>query len=219
MECMVLTDGNGDTMIKLLYAIGLSALICAGALLVFCGRLWLQGLPSSRKLPEDSIIQKFQAPGSLSGKDSQDVTSPLVEQATAYALYLNPPKPSIPNAPRQPDAGPQQPAFVPPDTTPKFSLLATTYYRSSPEKSLALVSEPGRGDRWIKKDERLGHFIVERIEKGVIFYRDGNQLHEMKVVVMGAVQSAQIRSELSTSAQAIKPDLRLMSTPQPSNVE
>jgi len=215
---MVLTYENGDTMNKLLYTIGLSALIGAGVLMVLCGRLWLEGVPSSRSHPGDSIVQKFQTLGSLSAKNSQDVTSPLVEQATAYALYLDPPEPAVPKASQAPGAQ-TQPVFVPPDTTPKFSLLATTYYRSSPEKSLALVSEPGKDDHWIKQNERLGHFTVERVEKGAIFYRDGNQLREMKVTVMQAAQLTPIRSELSTSTQTIKPDLRLLNAPQPSNIE
>lgn len=205
-------------MNKLLHAVGSSALIGAAVLMALCVRLWLQGLPSSRSHPGDSIVQKFQTLGSLSPKNNHDVTSPLVEQATAYALYLDPPKPTVPKAPQQPGVNAQT-VFVPPAATPKFCLLATTYYRSSPEKSLALVSEPGKGDHWIRQSERLGHFTVERVEKGAIFYRDGNQLREMKVMVMQAAQLTPIRSELSTSTQTIKPDLRLLNAPQPSNVE
>ncbi len=178
----------------------------------------MKGVRLSQSPPEISIAEKFQTLGSLSAKNSRDVASPLVEQATAYALYLDPPKPSAPAAAPQPRTN-TQPAYVPPDTTAKFRLLATSCYRSSPEKSFALVSEPGKGEHWISQNERLGRYIVERVEMGAIFYRDGNQLREMKVAATGTVQLAQIQSKLSTSAQTIKPDLRLLNAPQPSNVE
>jgi hypothetical protein len=206
-------------MIKLLYTISVSALVCAGILLVFCGRLWFQDVPSSRSHAETSIAEKFQTLGDQAAQKGGDIASPLVDQATAYALYLDPPVPPAPKGGPQPKTN-TQPAYVPPDTTAKFRLLATSYYRSSPEKSWALVSEPGKGDHWITKNERVGHFIVERVDKGAIFYRDGNQVREMKVTAMGTVQVAQIQSKLlSTSTQTIKSDLRLLNAPQPSSVE
>lgn len=186
-------------MIKLLYTISLSALLSAAVVFVSCGKLWLHGIPASGSHPQTSIVEKFQALGTLSAENNRDVVSPLVEQATAYALYLDPPKPPAPVVASQPRVN-TPPAYVPPDTTPKFRLLATTYYRSSPEKSLALVSEPGKGDHWIKKNDRLGHFILERVEKDGIFYRDGNHVREMKVLVAGTVQVAQIRSKLLSSS-------------------
>ena len=46
---------------------------------------------------------------------------------------------------------------------------------------MALVSEPGSGTRWVKQGERLGHFVLEKVERGTIVYRQGDRLREMAV--------------------------------------
>jgi hypothetical protein len=176
---------------------------------------WLQGAPQDKDNPEISIAERFQAFRSFSTKNNDDVIPPLVKQATAYAMYLNPPEPPAPKEAPQP----KKPVHRSLGTTPKFRLLSTTYYRSSPEKSLALVSEPGRGAHWIKKGERLGQFVVESVEKGAIVYRDGNQSHEMRITIKETVQLAQIKSNMSASTRAIKPNLRLLEASQSTDVE
>jgi hypothetical protein len=193
-------------------------LTSSGVLFVLVGTQWLHGAPRNENNPEISIAERFQKNRGAGGRNSQDVISPLVKQATAYALYLTPPKPPAPKKSARPSIH-KQPLHRSVGTTPKFRLLSTTYYRSSPGKSLALVSEPGKGDHWIKKGERLGHFVLERVEKGAIVYRDGNQLREMKVAMSGKVQLGQTKSNISASTQTIKPNLRLLNRSQPSDVE
>jgi hypothetical protein len=193
-------------------------LILGGALFVLCGTRWLRGFPSHKDDPETSIVKRYKTLADRNERSSGDIIYPLVEKATAYALYLNPPKPPTPKGPPAPRTN-TPPAYVPPVTTPKFRLLATTYYRSSPEKSLALISEPGKGDHWTKKGEHVGHFIVERIEKGAVFYRDGNELREMKVAINATVQLRQIKSHISASTQTTKPNLRILNAPPLSEIE
>jgi hypothetical protein len=216
----VLTNQNkgGKMMIKLIYAASLLILIAAGAVFMFCGTLCSQDAHRSGGNSETSIVERFQTHGSLKGRDSQAVVSPLVKQATAYALHLTPPAPKarkvaarVTNSVRS--------VHRPVGTAPKFRLLATTYYRSSPEKSLALVSEPGKGDHWVKKDERLGHFVVESVEKGSIVCRDGAKLHEVKVPVKKTVQLAKTEPGKLMPTQAIKPNLRLLNASQSTDVE
>lgn len=202
-------------MIKTLYIISLIALISAGVLFVACGMLWLRGVPHGKDNPEISIADKFRKIKSPDNKGNRVDTTPLVKQATTYALYLNPPKPPAPKQVPRPQQTVQKPVVI----TPKFRLLSTSYYRSNPDKSLALVSEPGKGDHWIQKDERLGHFIVESVKDGAIVYRDGNQSHEMKVIVQNAVNSAQIKSNVSASTRGVKPDLGLLDASKTSEVE
>jgi len=202
-------------MIKTLYIISLLALISAGVLFVYCGTLVLRDVPQDKNNPEISIIDKFQKSRNFNKKSKQVVTTPLVKQATTYALYLNPPEPPAPKKIPRPQQAVHRPVVI----TPKFRLLSTSYYRSDPDKSLALVSEPGKGDHWIKKDERLGHFIVESIKKGAIVYRDGNQSHEMKITVQNTVKLAPIKSNVSASTRSVKPNLRLLNASQSSEVE
>ena len=192
---------------------------------MLCGMLWLQRVPQKKNNPEISIVEKFQTLQSLSKKNNQVVIPPLVKQAAVYALYLNPPEPPAPKVIPRPQKSVHRPLVTTPITTPKFRLLSTSYYRSNPEKSLALVSEPGKGDHWIAKDERLGKFVVERIEKGAIIYRDGNQLREVKITIKKTVQLAQTKSNLQTksnmsvSTWTNKSNLRLLNTSQSREVE
>ena len=44
---------------------------------------------------------------------------------------------------------------------------------------MALVSEPGSGTGWVKKGARLGHFVVDKVERGTLVYRDGDRLCEV----------------------------------------
>lgn len=215
---VILTEKNGGTMIKLLYAVSLLVLIHAGALFVLCGTRWLQGFAPRQNKPEMSIAERYKTLADRSERSSRDVISPLVEQATAYALYLRPPKPPAPVVASRPTVN-TQPVYRRPNTTPKFRLLATTYYRSSPEKSLALISEPGKGGHWTKKGEHVGPFVVERVEKGAVFYRDGNELREMKVAMNATAQLRQIKSHISASTQTTKPNLRLLNAPPLSEIE
>ncbi|TKJ34775.1 MAG: hypothetical protein CEE38_16580 [Planctomycetes bacterium B3_Pla] len=179
---------------------------------------WLHGAPRNEHNPEISVVEKFQEIGGAGKRNSQNVVSPLVKQATAYALYLTPPEPPAPRKTPRPNIH-KQSLRRSVGTTPKFRLLSTTYYRSSPEKSLALVSEPGKGDHWIRKGERLGHCVVESVEKGAIVYRDGNRSRKMKITVKKTVQLAQVKPNVSTSSRIAKPNLRLLNAPKSREVE
>ena len=75
----------------------------------------------------------------------------------------------------------------------KFKLLSTSYNRDRPEDSVALISEPGKGEHWAKVGDIIGNFVLERIESGVIIYRYGNQVNEMAVEMKTPVRIAQER--------------------------
>lgn len=205
-------------VIKSLYIIGSLMLTSAGVMFVVGATQWLRGAPRNENNPEISVVEKFKKIGGAGKRNGQEVISPLVKQATAYALYLTPPEPPAPKKTSRPSIH-RQPLHRSAGTTPKFRLLSTTYYRSRPEKSLALVSEPGKGDHWIKKGERLGHCVVESVEKGAIVYRDGNQSHEMKVTVKKTVQLAQVKPNVSASTRPAKPSLRLLNASRSREVE
>ena len=169
-------------MIRAVQTLGVSALICAGTVFLHCTDQWLHGNPGNEPEPELSVTERFKQAGGVSG-GNQETVSPLVEQAQAFASYLSPPEPGTPRqAPRV--ASSTKKAIAPvrlAETTAKFGLVATSYYGARPEKSLALVSQPGRENRWVRPGERLGHFILEKVEQGSIVYRDGDRSGEMAV--------------------------------------
>ncbi len=173
-------------MIKTLWMVGIFALVFSGVVLVFWVMECFQIAPVAGGEAELSIVEKFKRSESCSDKSRQMVSSPLVQQAQAFALYLNPParpvqnpKPSIPAAKH---VVKKEPEVEPVQMSPKFEVRGISYYPSRPEESMALVWEPGSGCRWIKKGAKLGHFVVERIEGASVLYRDGQNTHEMAFV-------------------------------------
>ena len=196
-------------MVRILHTISVLAIISAVAIFVFGAVQQLQGANEIDQSPDLCIIEKFNRDGGLVEKSPQKIVNPLVEQAQAFALYLNPPKPKPPKsrhakAPEQRSVQAVNKNITTAESTkliPKFTLVGTSYYRSRPEKSMALVSEPGKGIHWIKKGSNLGHFVVEKIEKGMIVYRDGEQLREMEVETEAPVHTEQVKQTEVASKQ------------------
>jgi hypothetical protein len=124
------------------------------------------------------MIEKFnKAKGKNSAKDEGQI-SPLVKQAEAFALYLNPPKPKKAPPTRRTDRPsiiPRPPAPV----SPKFKLIGTSHYASHPESSLALIDEVGKGLRWVRQSSKLGHLIIEQVKDGLVVVRDGRRTFEL----------------------------------------
>ncbi|MGD9109806.1 MAG: hypothetical protein PVG93_02590 [Phycisphaerales bacterium] len=128
-------------------------------------------------LDTPSVVEKFQAQAG-SARSSNDEDSPLVKQAQAFALYLNPPPPpKTPERKSKPrrSATPRPPGPV----KAKFSLLGTSFYPLRPEMSLALIDEPGKGLRWVRQSSEVGHLIIEQVKDGEIVVRDGQRTFEL----------------------------------------
>jgi hypothetical protein len=118
----------------------------------------------------------------------EDRLPPLVEQAQILALYLNPPRAPVASIPASKSAvaTPVRPAppggnvtpvtqIQPASSSPKFELHGISYYRQKPERSMALVLEPGGNRRWVHPGEQLGHLTIERIDCNSVVCRDGGQ--------------------------------------------
>jgi hypothetical protein len=171
---------------------------------VLCIVQQLQGAPEAGLDLGPPILEKFRQAGDLSDKSTQEALSPLVEQAEAFALYLNPPKPPKSREAPAPRRSLEQtnPVAKPAKLTPKFTLMGTSYYRSRPEESMALVSEPGSEPHWVKQGAHLGHFVVEKVERGMIVYRDGERLLEMAVNTKVPARTRQVKQIMLASSQA-----------------
>jgi hypothetical protein len=170
-------------MIRLLQILGVSAILAAGGVLTLSVSQLRQ-----RDSPSDGIPNH---PGAI-GKSRIDArgdqgldktTPPLLAAAEAFSQYLNPPKAvEKPSAPMR-IASPV-PSVRPPAPSVQFKLRGTIYYPNQPGRSMALVAElgsdPGSG-RWVKEGAQVGHFVIHEIRRGVIVYRDGDNLREMAV--------------------------------------
>ncbi len=132
-----------------------------------------------------------------SGGEGQ--VSPLVKEAEAFALYLNPPKPKTPPRQAVREGGVSAPR--PPVISAKFNLIGTSYYALRPELSLALIDEPGKGFHWVRQSGKVGHLIIEKIQDGLVVVLDGKRTYELEVerpkkrsLVKGSVSDARITS-------------------------
>lgn len=148
------------------------------------------------------IEQLLNSPGAIekfnkaqAGKSITDESSasggPLVTQAQAFALYLNPPQSKAElSTQRGVTPSPRGPV------TAKFTLIGTSFYAARPELSLAFIDEPGKGWRWIRPSSQVGHLIIEQIKDGLIVVRDGQRTFEL---------AAEKRPEKSTLLEGSSP--------------
>ena len=212
-------------MIKIIQVFSLVSLTSAIVVFVSCIIQWTHDRYENEPDFRQSIAEKFRQQGSESKKDFQQVVPPLVKQAKAFASYLSPSEPpkTVRTQVSKSNSNRSIPKVERPKTTPKFTLLAISYYRAKPEESLALVSEPGREARWIKQGDRLGYFVLSKIERGVILYRDGDLLREMAVKTKVPVHTERVlKSTLASNKTRLSrpksstPDQPQKTGPRPS---
>ena len=166
-------------------------MVCAGLVFVLCADQWFMYAPNDLQNEGPSIIEIFKSLGKFPKEKEQGKTSPLVSQAGEYALIINPPKPQEVKKVEQSQPKVTPPVAFAPRPSAKFKLLSTSYNRDRPEDSVALISEPGKGEHWAKVGDIIGNFVLEEIKSGVIIYRYGNQANEMAVETKPPVRIVQ----------------------------
>ncbi|UCC98316.1 MAG: hypothetical protein JSW66_00180 [Phycisphaerales bacterium] len=156
------------------------AVLLAGVLFVFPV---VFGVRSDERtntfLASPGVREKFEKAADSKAKPSEDRASPLLQQAEAFALYLNPPKTNVSAARKQPKAAGILPAM--PVTTPKFKVFATSYFEDNPEMSLALIDEPGRGRHWVRQSSAVGHLVIEQVRDGLVVVRSNEETFEVAI--------------------------------------
>jgi hypothetical protein len=166
-------------MIKTLRITSIVAAVLAVIFLVFFVFPVVFGGYSDEHLNESldspGVIEKFNKTVGNKAKTGQNEVSPLVQQAGAFALYLDPPKPRMPKTASGTTSVTRGPAV-----TPKFKVLGTSYYKGQPELSLALIDEPGKGLHWVRQSGEVGHFLIKQIKDGSVVFKDGKSTFELE---------------------------------------
>lgn len=168
-------------MIKTLRITSLLAVILAGVILFFPAFIGLRTKSDAEQvLSLPSVVEQFEKSRGETEKERsrRDSVSPLVKQAEAFALYLNPP---IRQAP--PGDSSARPAVAPRPqaVSPKFTLVGTSFNPSTPELSLAFIDEPGRGLRWVRQSSQIGYLVIEQIKDGSVVIKDDTGSYELAV--------------------------------------
>ncbi|MCF7954862.1 MAG: hypothetical protein K9M75_03570 [Phycisphaerae bacterium] len=133
-------------------------------------------------------------------KGNEDKTPPLVVQAIAFALRIDPPPPPPPPKPKPPiqptGSGPnipREPSVIDkarPELPTAFKLLATCVYENHPEKSLAMIDETSKGSKWVRQGDTIGYKVIHQINDGnVVIYQGGKQSAILEVPKKNAVSS------------------------------
>ncbi len=178
------SSGTLETdMIKTLRITSIVAAVLAVIFLVFFvfpvvfGGSSDEHLQSARGgLDSPGVIERFNKTVGNKAKTGQNEISPLVQQAGAFALYLNPPPAKTPRA----ATGRTTDIARGPAVTPKFKLLGTSYYKGQPELSLALIDEPGKGLHWVRQSSKVGHLLIEQVKDGIVVFKDGKRTFELE---------------------------------------
>jgi hypothetical protein len=166
-------------MIKTLRITSVVAAILAGVFFVFPV---IYGVRSDERVDEflklPSVREKFENVADNKSKASGSRVSPLVEQAEAFALYLNPLKPTIQKTAKGAKTTSISSRV---SVTPKFKVFGTIYCAGNPELSQALIDEPGRERRWVRQSGKVGHLLIEQVKDGLVVVKSSNKTFEIPV--------------------------------------
>ena len=172
-------------MIKTLRITSIISALLAAVFVVFPGVL---GAHSDEQIEEflrsPGVVEEFRKDRGGKADVGKSQISPLVKQAEAFALYLNPPKKPKPTKrqttkTRKKDLISARPK--PKEVSAKFTLIGTSLYASHPELSLALIDEPGKGLSWVRQSSKVGHLTIEQVKDGVVVVRDAQRTFELTV--------------------------------------
>lgn len=166
-------------MIKTLRITSILAAVLATVLVGFFVFRIVRGISVNENVQEllnsPDVAEKFKAAEGNRAKTGSGQTSPLVKQAQAFALILNPPAPKgIPE--KGLDA--KNPSAMM-NVTPKFKVVGISYYENNPELSMALIDEPGKGIHWVKQSTSVGHLLVEQVLNDLVIVKSSTETFEL----------------------------------------
>jgi hypothetical protein len=198
-------------MVRWFYILGISSLLVSCGIFGLCVRQWHQADPQHEALLQaPSAVEQFRDSAGQCAGEGAERTPPLVAQAEILASYLAPPRlcsgqegQTTAGLVSPPEASELALPVRPAAGTVNFKLRGTSYYPDQPGRSMALIAEPGVVDgqeRRVKEGTQLGHFVIHEIRRGMIVYRDGEQLREM-AVEHGASAPSLVRDVRSGSLQ------------------
>jgi len=117
---------------------------------------------------------------------------PLVLQAQAFTLRIDPPPPPPPpeknkhitrktdNTVKRPE--PPVKIDIPVLTNQSYKLMGTFFCKEKPEESLAMFDVTSKGLVWFRQGENIGHQTIHKINDGnVVIYQNGKQSGIQKV--------------------------------------
>jgi len=179
--------------------IALALAICGVILIIVFGLMGDGGIKTYLEKP--GITGQFENKDAEQG--TKDPESPLVTQAQAFALRIDPPPPPSPpveQTPREPreevkdvqreKVEPRVPTPPKPPMSTKFDLLATVLCKSNPSRSMVLLKLGSGAEEWYWQGEQVGHHVIDEVRDGsAVFSQDGRNSQELFVPAKPQTQS------------------------------
>jgi hypothetical protein len=195
-------------MVRTLHIIGYAIAALAVVLLV---GFFFYGYKPVDKATEDflkapTIVETFDKTKTAPSDNEQ---SPLVKQAGAFALYLNPPPPP---EPVRSESSPIE-AVRPVEVAVQFTLSGISYFADQPERSIALIDEPGKGLNWIRQGGKVQQYTISKINESSVELTSGKRKSELKV------PAAKPNPLVKQAPVKTKPSEPAPTSPQPAAVE
>ena len=142
-----------------------------------------------RILQAPSVVKLWQE-GQKGRNAGRETIPPLVSQAEAFALIINPPKSATPSPTRPTQrVGNRSPVQPPVATSSKFTLVGTSFVAADPQSSFAYVRLPDKTYQWVRPGDTIGHQTIKEIKHGSIVYSDGHGDVETAVEAVPATAS------------------------------
>ncbi len=166
-------------MVKTLKITGFLAVLAALGCVAMLAMFGLRADPDIQKLlASESIVEMFRKKNTKASSKNEQI-SPLVKQARALALRINPPpKPKPPGTKKSTKKSPGKSKTIRTPKTPvistKFKLVATCKYEDQPEKSMALLDLPAKGLKWYRQGQEVNHLVIQQInDRNIVLYKNG----------------------------------------------
>jgi hypothetical protein len=131
-------------------------------------------------LNSPGAVEKFNNSAADKTNRNENRSSPLVQQAEAFALYLNPPIQKLSkNTINSQNSKVFKPTLTP--VSPKFTVLGTSYCHSNPQISQVFIDEPGKGRHWVRQSDKVGHLLIEQVKDGLVIVKGGEETFELMI--------------------------------------
>lgn len=178
---------NGIIMTKLVQIIVLAAAAVVVVYTGFSAFTAKKGDQVTQFLDSIDVVKEFKAQHGEKNTASSEQISPLVKQAQAFSLYLDPPPPPRPDpkprelANRDLSSRPSPPTttHVPTRVQTNYEVVGTVVSLSNPADSRAIIDLPGAGLKVVRPGEEINHTVIEEIKDGSLMIKIGSKVEEL----------------------------------------
>lgn len=157
---------------------------------------------AEKSFEAQSVVETFKKTQGDRSRRKSDQVPPLVKEAQAFALYLNPPK-VVPTQQPVDRSRTALPPITPIQRGAKFNLIATCVHKSNPKLSVALIDEPGKDRRWVRQSVKVGHLIIKEVKDGFVVINDGTRTYELPMA-QKPVETSLVVGKSSADAKTLQ---------------